>query len=260
MAQHDRQSDANRCADTWGRAKKFWGDREMRLFIVGATGGIGAQLVEQALARGHRVTAFVRVPEKVGRTHERLTIVGGDPLDAEQLRQALPDNDVVLSAIGPSPRPRPSFAVSRIFRKNLSTGNGHTGNGLNGRTAHTVHRDLAHSLVPAMESAAVRRLVAVSSAFLFSDALVPAVFGRLFFHDTVKDAAEMESTIVASRLQWTIVRPPELTDGSRTEHYRVKDGHLPGFGFRVSRADVAHFMLDEVEASRHLRKVVGVCY
>src|SRR5260221_12941522 len=64
----------------------FSEDSEMRLFIVGATGGIGEQLVEQALARGHRVTAFVRSPEKVGRTHERLTIVGGDPLDAEQLR------------------------------------------------------------------------------------------------------------------------------------------------------------------------------
>jgi putative NADH-flavin reductase len=111
-----------------------------------------------------------------------------------------------------------------------------------------------------MESVPVRRLVAVSSAFLFSDALIPAIAGRLFFSDTVKDAAEMEWMIVASSLDWTIVRPPELTDGSRTEHYRIKDSHLPRFGFRVSRADVAHFMLGEAEANRHLRKVVGVCY
>jgi putative NADH-flavin reductase len=100
----------------------------------------------------------------------------------------------------------------------------------------------------------------VSSAFLFSDALIPAVAGRLFFNDTVKDAAEMERMIFASRLDWTIVRPPELTDGSRTGHYRVKDSHLPKFGFRVSRADVADFMLGEVEANRYLGKVVGVCY
>ena len=232
--------------------KTLWGESEMRLFILGATGGIGAQLVEQALTRGHRVTAFVRVPEKVGRTHERLTVVGGDPLDAKQLRQALPGNDVVLSAIGPSPRPRPSFTAGR---KNLSAGNGHSEH-----IARSVHRDLAHSLVPAMESASVRRLVAVSSAFLFSDALLPAVFGRLLFRDTVNDVAEMERTIVASKLQWTIVRPPELTDGSRTENYRVKNGHLPGFGFSVSRADVAHFMLDEIQAGLHYRKVVGVCY
>jgi putative NADH-flavin reductase len=203
----------------------------MRLFILGATGGIGRQLVDQALAQGHRVTAFVRSPEGIGRADERLTIVGGDPLDAEQLRRAIPDHDVALSAIGPR-----------------------------GRTEHAVHRDLARSLVPAMESAAARRLAVVSSAFLFSDAAVPALVGRLFFHDVVKDAAEMERMIVASSLEWTIVRPPRLTDGSRTGHYRIKDSHLPGGGFRVSRADVAHFMLGEVQANRHLRKVVGVCY
>lgn len=252
MARNDRKSDVKRFSDTEGHSKSFLGEREMQLFIVGANGGIGAQLVEQALARGHRVTAFVRVPEKVGRTHERLTVVGGDPLDAEQLCQALPGHDVVLSAIGPSPRPRPSFTASR---KNMSAGNGH-----GERAAQSVHRDLAHSLVPAMESAAVRRLVAVSSAFLFPDSLIPAVFGRLLFRDTVNDVADMERMIVTSRLKWTIVRPPELTDGSRTEKYRVKDGQLPGFGFRVSRADVAHFMLEEVQASSHLCKVVGVCY
>jgi putative NADH-flavin reductase len=202
----------------------------MRLFILGATGGIGNQLVEQALAWGHRVTAFVRSPEKIGRAHERLTILGGDPLDVEQLRRALPGHDVVLSAIGPR-----------------------------GRSEHGVHRDLARSLVPAMESTAVRQLVAVSSAFLFSDALIAALVGRLFFHDVVKDAAEMERMIVASSLEWTIVRPPRLTGGSRTEHYRIKDSHLPRFGFTISRADVAHFMLGEVHANRHLRRVVGVC-
>jgi putative NADH-flavin reductase len=224
----------------------------MRLFILGATGGIGEQLIEQGLARGHRVTALVRSPEKVSRVRERLTIVGGDPLDAEQLRREVPGHDVVLSAIGPSPRPRPS--LSRVFSRSQSSGDG-----FRGRAEH-IHRDLALSLLPAMESVPVRRLVAVSSAFLFSDALIPAIAGRLFFYDTVKDAAEMEWMIVASGLDWTIVRPPELTDGSRTEHYRIKDSHLPTFGFRVSRADVAHFMLGEVEANRHLRKVVGVSY
>src|SRR5712691_8130184 len=148
------------------------GESEMRLFILGATGGIGRQLVDQALARGHSVTAFVRSPERIGRAHERLTILGGDPLDAEQLRRALPHHGVVLSAIGPR-----------------------------GRTEHGVHRDLARSLVPAMESAAVSRLAVVSSAFLFSDAAVPALVGRLFFHDVVKDTAEMERMIVASSLE-----------------------------------------------------------
>ena len=230
-------------------------DRKMRLFILGATGGIGSQLVEQALARGHRVTALVRSPERMGRRHGRLTILGGDPLDAEQLRRTLPDHDVVISAIGPAPRPGPSLPAICIFPKSLRNGNR-----LRVRTEHSVHRDLARSLVPAMESAAVWRLVVVSSAFLFSDSPIPALVGRLLFRDTVKDISEMERVIVASSLNWTIVRPPELIDGSRTGHYRIKDSHLPGFGFRISRADVAHFMLQEIEANGHLRKVVGVCY
>ena len=62
-----------------------------------------------------------------------------------------------------------------------------------------------------------------------------------------------------SDLEWTIVRPPQLTTGVRTEHYRVKDGHLPPWGFSISRADLAHFMLREVERPRHLRSIVGVC-
>jgi NAD(P)-dependent dehydrogenase (short-subunit alcohol dehydrogenase family) len=127
------------------------GHSGMRLFILGATGGIGRQLVEQALARGHCVTAFARSPEKIGRADERLTIVRGDPLDSEHLRRALPDHNVVLSAIGPTPRPRPSPAAIPILPTSLSAGNG-----LGGRAEHSVHQDLACSLVPAMESAAVR--------------------------------------------------------------------------------------------------------
>jgi putative NADH-flavin reductase len=150
------------------------GDSKMRLFILGATGGIGSQLVEQALARGHRVTALVRSPERMGRSHERLTILGGDPLDTEQLRRTLPDHDVVISAIGPTPRPGPSLPAIRILPKSLRNGNGRRV-----RSEHSVHRDLARSLVLAMESAAVWRLLVVSSAFVFSDFSDPGSCGTV---------------------------------------------------------------------------------
>jgi len=74
----------------------------MRLFILGATGRTGAELVEQGLARGHAVTAFVRSPRKIALEHERLTVIEGDPLDAGQLRAALPGHDIVLFALGSS--------------------------------------------------------------------------------------------------------------------------------------------------------------
>ena len=64
--------------------------------------------------------------------------------------------------------------------------------------------------------------------------------------------------VAGSGVDWTIVRPPRLTSGPRTERYRVKDEHLPPRGFSISYADLAHFLLNEAEQPRHVRRVVGV--
>jgi putative NADH-flavin reductase len=202
----------------------------MRLFILGATGGTGRLLVAQALARGHQVTAFVRAPEKLGPAREGLTVFRGDPRDAAGLTAALPGHDAVLSALGP---PGPA------------------------RT--TILRDSAHSLVPAMQASAVRRLLVVSAAVLFRDA---GAFINLMRRTLLKNVAEdngaMERQIVASDLTWTIARPPRLTNGRMTGNYRVADGHLPRRGFLLSRADVAHFLLDELERGAYPRRIVGL--
>lgn len=213
----------------------------MRLFILGATGRTGVELVDQGLARGHAVTAFVRSPRKIARPHERLTVIGGDPRDASQLRAALPGHDAVLSALGGPDKPR------------------FLGLGANGSGPTTICGDCAHSTVRAMQETGVRRLMVVSVAFLFTDFLPGAIAGNLFFRETVRDAREMEHAVMESALEWTIVRPPQLTMGARTQRYRVKDGHLPSWGFSISRADLVHFMLQEVEDSRHLQAIVGVC-
>lgn len=212
----------------------------MRLFILGATGRTGTELVDQGLARGHAVTAFVRSPQKIARLQERLTVIEGNPRDASQLRAALPGHDAVLSALGGPDRPR------------------FLGLGSNGSGPTTICGDCAHSTVRAMQETGVRRLMVVSTAFLFTDFLLGTIVGNLFFRDTVGDAREMERTVGASDLAWTIVRPPQLKTGGRTERYRVNDGHLPPWGFSILRADLAHFMLQEVEDSRHLRAIVGV--
>jgi putative NADH-flavin reductase len=215
----------------------------MRLFILGATGRTGAELVDQALARGHVVTAFVRSPRKIPRAQERLTVIEGDPRDAVQLRAALPGHDAVLSALGPGPaadHPRLPWAST------------------DGSRPVTVCGDCAHSTVHAMQETGLHRLMVVSTSFLFPDFLLGTIVGHLLFRDVVRDAREMERVVAASGTGWTIVRPPQLTDGVRTEYYRVKDGHLPPRGFSISRADLAHFMLQEVEDPRHLRTIVGV--
>lgn len=167
----------------------------MRLFILGATGRTGVELVDQGLARGHAVTAFVRSPRKIARPHERLTVIEGDPRDASQLRAALPGHDAVLSALGGPDKPR------------------FLGLGANGSGPTTICGDCAHSTVRAMQETGVRRLMVVSVAFLFTDFLPGAIAGNLFFRETVRDAREMEHAVMESALEWTIVRLPAADHG-----------------------------------------------
>ena len=110
-----------------------------------------------------------------------------------------------------------------------------------------------------MQRASVKRIVVVSTAFLFRDSIIPPtyLFGRLFFPAIVIDAEGMERTIRASGLDWTIVRPPQLTDKPFTGNYRVREGHLPRFGFNISRADLADCFIKALENRASLKKILG---
>ena len=111
-----------------------------------------------------------------------------------------------------------------------------------------------------MQHANVRRVVVVSTAFLFKDAVMPPAYlvGRLFFSSLVLDANAMENVFQESALDWTIVRPPQLTDKGRTGNYRVRQSHLPRFGFRISRADVADCLIKTLDDRTAVRKILGV--
>jgi len=203
-----------------------------RLLVLGATGGVGRELVNQALERGHKVTAFVRSPQKLGVPREGLNLIQGNLL-AEEIGAALAGHDAVISAVGP---PGP------------------------GRTS--VAQESAQAIVAAMQTTGVRRLLIVGVAVLFPDA---GIFARLLrstlLRGVADDSSAMEQIVRATRLDWTIVRPPRLTNGPRTERYGVADDHLPngaGGASTISRADVAHFILEELDRSEHLRRVVGI--
>ena len=206
----------------------------MKLSVLGATGGIGLEIVRQAIAQGHSVTAFVRSPEPLKPFANRITIKQGNLLNSDELAQAITGHDAILSGFGP----RVPIAKSDA----------------------TLLRDFANGLTAAMHQANVRRAVIVSTAFLFKDSIVPPtyLFGRLFFSSVVTDAAAMEQIIRQSGLDWTIMRPPQLTDKPFTGKYRVRTGHLPRFGFNISRADVAHFFLKTAEDPASIRKIIGV--
>jgi putative NADH-flavin reductase len=205
---------------------------KMKLLILGATGGIGIELVRQAVDRGHAVTALVRSRQPLSPLGGRISIIEGDLLDAAQLKKGASGHDAILSAFGPR------LPISKSDARLL--------------------RNFASALVPAMQRAQVQRAIVVSTAFLFKDALIPYVFGRLFFRGVVADATGMEATLVESGLDVTIVRPPELTNKPHTGKFRMREGHLPRFGLSIPRADVADCMLNLAEHYLFPKSVVGV--
>jgi uncharacterized protein YbjT (DUF2867 family) len=99
----------------------------------------------------------------------------------------------------------------------------------------------------------------VSAALLFERAgFVAWLLRKTLLRNVADDSAEMERAVMSSDLDWTIVRPPRLTNGRRSEHYAVDDDRLPAGGRAISRADVAHFLLGEVEHGEHVRRIVGI--
>jgi putative NADH-flavin reductase len=202
----------------------------MKIFVLGATGGIGRHLISLALERGYYATAYVRSPQKINTAHERLNVIPGDVFNADPMARAMAGHDAVLSAFGP----------------------------LTIRSS-TLRRQFGKTLAIAMRKSGVRRTEVVSAAFLFQD-LGP--FSRFLkatlFRQMAPDMAGMETEVCQSDLDWTIVRPPRLTNGPARHSYRVADGTLPKGGFLISRADVAHFMIGEAENPTHLKQIVGV--
>jgi hypothetical protein len=100
----------------------------------------------------------------------------------------------------------------------------------------------------------------LSLGFLFKDSVVPPGYlaGRLFFPKTVADASAMERIFTNADLDWTMVRPPRLTDKPYTGKYRMREGHLPRLGLKVSSANVADLMSKLAENHASIRKVLGI--
>jgi putative NADH-flavin reductase len=206
----------------------------MKLVILGATGGTGLQIVHRAIEKGHSVTAFVRSPDPLRPFRARITVRQGNLLNVDELAESIKGHDAVLSSFGP----RLPIAKSD----------------------HDLLRRFSIALTSAMHRAQVSRVIVESSAFLFKDSIVPPTYllGRLFFSSVVKDATAMEKVFVESGLDWTVVRPPKLTDDPYTGKYRVREGHLPRFGFAISRADVADCIIKSAGTHTHIQRVIGV--
>ena len=199
----------------------------MKLFVIGATGRTGREVIQQALARGHHVTAFVRSPESITLRNERLTVLKGNAMDEHQLSDAMRDHDAVLSTLGPR----------EVFKPN------------------SLLQDSALATTRAMSRSGVKRLVVLSAAAHFPG--IPNRIASFILRNHMRDSLAMEKIVQANGLDWTIARPPRLTQQQYTT-YRSREGAAPKMGFTLSRKAVATFMLDAIEQKKHFQKIVGI--
>ena len=209
-----------------------------RVLIVGATGGTGRQLVTQALECGYAVTAFVRDPSRLQVDHPQLTVIQGDVLDYGSVEAAMRGQEAVLSALGH----KRFFYPTRILSKG-------TRNILRAMEAHSVPRLVCETSLGIGDS--VGRM-----GLLFTFFVIPVILPFYFW-----DKTRQERMIARSNVEWVIVRPGMLTNGNMRGRYR-HGRHVGGFFWtvRISRADVADFMLSQIVSDTYLRTAPGVCW
>ncbi len=209
----------------------------MHILVIGSTGGTGQQLVQQGLDKGYQVTAFARNPDDVTIQHSNLTVVKGDVLDYDSVDAAVQGKDAVLSALG-----------TRSLKKS------------------TIVSEGTKNIIRAMETHGVKRFVCETSiglgdskgqlGFWYDMFVIPLILGNV-----LKDKAVQEYLIMESKLDWVIVRPGGLTDGERTGQYYAWSGKrtrtITGM---IARADVADYMLKQVEDNAHLGKAMNMSY
>ena len=196
-----------------------------KVVIFGATGGTGKQLVSQALELGYQVTAFVRDPDKLEIKDENLIVITGDVLKKTDVDKAVTAQDAVFSALGVRPGNQP------ICTRGIKT------------------------IIASMKKKKVNRLIVVS-AYGVRDTkqnFYPKLLW-LLLKSLMQDKEDMEEALESSHLNWTAVRPTILTSGPQTSSYQPGKDLNVGFMPKISRADVADFMLNAFRDNSHINE------
>ena len=199
----------------------------MKLLVLGATGGTGKAIVHAALAAGHEVTILVRNPEKA-QDLSGARLITGNALDPKAVAEALTGSDAVISALGTPVSP---FREVRLLSS------------------------ATRILVDEMRRQGVSRLLAITGMGAGDSAghggfFFDRVFKPLMLRKVYQDKDRQEAIIRESGLDWTIVRPSVLNDKPATGRVRAMIDLADFHGGTISRADVAGFILDELEARR----------
>jgi len=204
----------------------------MNIVVIGSTGRTGRLVLEEGIRRRHAMTAFTRRPDALADIAGLGMVVHGDGRNLEDIRRAIREQDAVISIVAPE-----------------------------GRGPTTVVSDVARAELTAMGEAGVRRIVTVSvSAIEGRRPWILINLVRWILRKLYADFARMEQLVAASSLDWTIVRPPYLSNGPTTGRVRSEAGRkdLAHGPYHISRGDLAATLLDLAEDSNHLGEVLLV--
>jgi putative NADH-flavin reductase len=209
----------------------------MKLLLIGATQGVGFELLQQALQAGHEVTLIARHPERLEVNHENLTVIKGGILDQEVIEQAGNGQDAVCITLGTKPTRKPVSVYSEGTRV----------------------------VIAAMKQSSCRRLLCVTGigagdsrghgGFVYDRIINPLLLGKIY-----EDKDRQEAIVQQSDLDWEIIRPGFLTNGPHTRKYRVLTDLSGVKAGNISRADVADFMLREAAAMQYSRQTPLLTY
>ena len=204
----------------------------MNVLVIGAAGKMGELVVKQAVAAGHHVTAFVHDAARYEPSPD-VRVVGGDASDPRIMRRAVEGQDAVIDTLG-------------------------------GKTPYkdtTLETTTAEVVVGAMKDRGVKRLAVVSalgvgdsveqSGFFYEHLFLPT-----FLRGSTKDKTEMEAKVSASGLDYVIVRPAVLSDDAPKGHVKVFEG--TDKAHKVTRADVAKFLVEQLESDTYLGRSVTI--
>ena len=209
----------------------------MKLLILGGSRGIGKALLESSIKRGLDVTVLARFPKKIDMDDSQVNLIKGDVLNREDLKSALHGQDVVCSCIGVPITFKPVSLFSRA----------------------------AENIVDVMKTNTDQKFIAITGIGAGNSKghggfLYDKIFKPIFLSTIYQDKDREEEIIQASTLDWLIIRPAGLTNGPQTGSYRVIE-NLDGIvAKRISRMDVADFILNQVEEPKLFGKTVLLTY
>jgi len=210
-----------------------------KIIVFGATGPTGREFVKQAMEEGHELTLIVRDPGSLNVSHPKLKIIKGDALECSSFEKEMMGKDAVISCLGSGGKTKPTTIYSKGIENIIST----------------------------MKPSGVKRLTCITAMGLsindkmsFLGKILTKFVAQQLYKEPYKDMRIMEKILEQTNSDWTIVRPPMLTNKAKTGIYRVGINEHLSKPMSISRGDLACYMLHSIDDAKTFRAKVEIAY